>query len=128
MVRSLRLVTTDSDDAQTSANSASATASTAQTAADAAQTDADAAQSTADTAASDLTAHKALAATEGALGHVKKMAAEADLSVTISGTADATYSANEVTLINDLKAAVNSIESKINAMLAEERTKGQRTT
>ena len=51
---------------------------------------------------------------------------------TIDGTADASYSANEQTLINDLKEAVNTLiavvdglEDKLNTLMANQRTAGQ---
>ena len=51
---------------------------------------------------------------------------------TIDETADSSYSANEQTLINDLKEAVNTLiavvdglEDKLNTLMANQRTAGQ---
>jgi len=114
--RVLSLVTGDADTAQTTADTADGSADAAQTSADAAQSTADTADTTANTVTSDLTIHAALAATESVQAHVKKATAVADVA-----SVDATDLPTALTLVNELKAQVN-------AMLASDRTAGQRTT
>lgn len=53
-----------------------------------------------------------------------KSGAVADASITVTGTADGTYSANEQTMINALVADVGTLKDKVNAILASLRTGG----
>lgn len=63
-------------------------------------------------------------ATTTEYGVVKKAATQADATITTTETADATYSANEQSMLNNLKADVTDLQATVNALIDKLQTAG----